>query len=146
MMAHWSMTHLPMERHSNRFWIFNYFHFNFQPSSRYWNCHACTFRNRATVDICEMCAKSRRSVLDSESTGDDYETTNGDEEFDKSLTDEGDRNVVICSKCTLKNKVSNFVKSISKSEKQKSQNFLKQRAKIMCFTIKVTVTCAHQSI
>ena len=90
-----------------------------QTASRFWNCHACTYRNRASVDICEMCAKSRQFAagqsaagqFDSESGGcttDDYETTNGDEEFDEhSLTDD-ERQMVVCAKCTLKNKVKKF--------------------------------------
>ena len=68
-----------------------------------------------------MCAKSRQFAsgqpeVDSESGGcttDDYETTNGDEEFDEhSLTDDERRQLVVCAKCTLKNKVENTMKCI----------------------------------
>ncbi len=83
-----------------------------QTVSRHWDCHACTFRNRPSVEICEVCSKSRQygsSGLDSESGGcttDDYETTNGDEELDeRSGAEDARRRVVVCSKCTLENQV-----------------------------------------
>ena len=83
-----------------------------QSSSRHWDCHACTYRNRASDEICAMCAKSRQygSSLGFESesggcTTDDYETTNGDEELDEQSFHEPDKGMVVCSKCTLKNPV-----------------------------------------
>lgn len=46
-------------------------------------------------------------AVESEST-DDYETTNGDDDLEKSITDDDDSSTVVCSKCTLKNKVKKF--------------------------------------
>jgi len=71
-----------------------------------WECHACTYLNKARVDICEMCGKSRNSPLPPPATSANgvagRAASNGfDDVLDGGGGGGGD--VIACQKCTLEN-------------------------------------------
>lgn len=97
------------------------------PSSR-WQCHACTYSNKAKNDICEMCGKSKNSPIPPASSAADVvngggsrsESTTGGgghDVVDGQSPDSDGRGGVSCQKCTL-------VNDRKLKESFKSQKFL----------------------
>ena len=85
-------------------------------SSSRWECHACTYLNKARLDICDMCGKSRNSPLppppQQQQPATTATTANGisaaaaSNGFDDVLDGGGGGgggDVIACQKCTLEN-------------------------------------------
>ena len=82
-----------------------------------WQCNFCTYLNSLEVDVCDMCAKSRRSVLSQHSSRpeDEDEFVSGNSQMDDPEYDDNDENAdeseedlenkIQCPKCTLYNPV-----------------------------------------
>ena len=88
---------------------------NMVDSSKEWQCEFCTYLNSLEVDICEMCAKSRRSVASSHeeedfvsgnSQVDDayYDSDAGSNPVENDVEPEIDGDRVHCPKCTMLNR------------------------------------------
>lgn len=82
--------------------------------SKEWQCTFCTYLNSLEVEVCDMCAKSRRSVLSQHSSHpeDEEEFVSGnsqmddpEDELDDSDVEEDFENKINCPKCTMYNPI-----------------------------------------